>query len=111
MSSILYRFVNARLEEGLPSFLAQARGHPVTREHLHEHESRDHCRVVECPRPVVARGLCMTHYQRQRRTGSPLLVEVQVGGSTPYRTIADQLTAATGLKVSKSTVARWCEGT
>lgn len=35
------------------------------------------CAVAGCPNTVYARGLCRTHYDRDRRTGSPVRMERQ----------------------------------
>ena len=107
MTSTLYKYVSSRMDHELPEYLAAAKngGHPV--EHLLAHRS-DGCRVSECSDKVVALGLCMKHYQRQRRNGTPLL-----GAHEPKSNveIAKELTALTGVKVSRSTVQRWTSGT
>lgn len=110
MRSALFRLVSSRIDDDLIVYLAQARGVPAPREHLAEHAPKGHCHIMECDAEPIARGLCWKHYQRQRRNGTPIL-EVIPLAPKPYHEIAAELTALTGVKVGKSTVARWCEAT
>jgi hypothetical protein len=47
----------------------------------------------ECPRPAVARGLCVAHYQRQRRR-SPLSAPLQQRGEGSVSLPGVRVTAA-----------------
>lgn len=41
------------------------------------------CSIPECPRPLVARGWCHTHYEMWRRKGDPLAAKVFADNSGP----------------------------
>ena len=42
------------------------------------------CAVDECPRPIVARGLCENHYRRWRRHGDPVAGKAPAGEALAY---------------------------
>ena len=105
--SVLFQLVNDRLDDDLTAFLAEARKERgIHSEYLRDRPKKGQCLVTHCEDKVVALHLCMKHYQRQRRTGSPL-AEVKAQGPAPYREIAQELTELTGIRVSRSVVYRW----
>lgn len=52
-------------------------------------EQKKPCNVAKCPRPVVARGLCVTHYVAERRAAARPPVDADEKSYGGYRATID----------------------